>query len=62
VVLPYRRAALRGTAISFGAYCLKSAAAFSTASASVAASTSPIHVCLAGLRCMPASIRQSKQG
>jgi hypothetical protein len=35
----------RGSAISFGAYCLKFA--FSIAWASVAASTSPIHVCLA---------------
>jgi hypothetical protein len=35
----------RRTAISFGAYCLNSAAAFSSASASVTASTSLIHVC-----------------
>jgi hypothetical protein len=38
---------LRGTAISFGAYCLNSTAAFSIASASVVASTSPTYVCLA---------------
>jgi hypothetical protein len=43
---PYERAALRRTAISFGAYCLNFSAAFVTASASVAASISPIRVSL----------------
>jgi hypothetical protein len=40
-------AAHRRTAISFAAHCLNSFAAFSMASASVLASTSPTHVRLA---------------
>jgi hypothetical protein len=43
---PYERAALRRTAIRFAARCLNFIAALLTASASVAASISPIHVCL----------------